>query len=292
MDAVCPFVGELFDTALSDLSSGFHPDSPLGSSIGSDFLMPESFFAQCKDGRAMERPSQMRNRISIYGVLALALCLQSCATISVKERVDGIGWKAPGHLEWWNDSLPTVIMLPRICKGTHSEFLIPGPEPRIALRLDLENATAVFHDDRLSCIENEPVSEDSLRLVVSRAPIPMGSADSVVLLGRLEKNGRDSYAYSLGKNDGFGRYSDNTCSDSSWCMRDGAVIRYRTNGRVHFLMVQEHLHPEASPWARRKRLEASLGYLISVPVDILLSPIYLIGFGILSWSLRDFSLGA
>ena len=226
----------------------------------------------------------------------LALTLQGCASWKVKSGIEDVGWKDDGHLAWWSDSLPRVLMLPRVCAGPVPEFRIPGPSPSVYLRLDLARRSAIFHDDSLSCSEATRDAVDSLRLVVADRDIPLGLADSVVLQGNLAPDGTlrreqflrgEKYSgwYSLGKE---GYYSDNTCPTGSWCLREGARIQYRTNGRMVSLQVQERLHPEDSPWARREKANRSVAYLFTVPIDIALSPVYAVGFVFLWWALRDY----
>jgi len=223
-------------------------------------------------------------------VLALASALVGlggCATIKVHDAVQEIGLLEPGHLEWWDDSAPRVIELPRVCDGERPEFLVPGPKPAVHLRLDAGAGTALFHDGPIDC--REAVAHGApLRLIVSRDLLPLTGPDSVLLQGRMAAPDPVETWYSMGK-DPDSDYGRNACSVGAICMHPGATLRWRTGGRTLDLEVKETLHPEATAAAVRKRRMASLGYLVTVPLDIVLSPIYLVGGIFLLISLRNFN---
>lgn len=222
-----------------------------------------------------------------FAAILASVLLPGCATIKVRDSVQEIGLLEPGHLEWWNDSLPRVIELPRVCDGDRMEFLVPGPTPGVHLRLDAAAGTALFHDGPVGC--RERVSNGApLRLIVSRDLLPLEGPDSLLLLGRMDGPNPAEPWYSLGK-DPDSTYGRNACSEGAWCMHPGAVLRWRTGGRVLEIPVRETLHPEHSLHAVRKRRIASLGYLVAVPLDIVLSPIYLVGGIFLLVSLRNFN---
>jgi hypothetical protein len=220
-----------------------------------------------------------------FAALLASVLLPGCATIKVRDAVQEVALLAPGHLEWWNDSAPRVIELPRVCDGDSQEFLVPGPRPAVHLRLDAATGTALFHDGPPAC--RQPVAGRApLRLIVSRDLLPLEGPDSVLLLGRMDGQDPADPWYSLGK-DPDSTYGRNACAQDAWCMRPGAVLRWRTGGRILEIPVRETLHPEHTLHAVRQRRIASLGYLVSVPLDIVLSPVYLVGGAILYFALRD-----
>lgn len=223
----------------------------------------------------------------VIAVLSAVFVLGGCATIKVRDSVQEVGLLEPGHLEWWDDSAPRVIELPRVCDGDRMEFLVPGPNPAVHLRLDAAAGTALFHDGPPVC--RKPVADGvPLRLIVSRDLLPLDGPDSVLLLGRMDGPDPADPWYSLGK-DPDSTYGRNPCSIGAMCMHPGAVLRWRTGGRVLEIPVRETLHPERSLHAVRKKRIASLGYLVSVPLDLVLSPVYLVGGVILYFGLRDFN---
>ncbi|MCB9496502.1 MAG: hypothetical protein H6686_06400 [Fibrobacteria bacterium] len=222
--------------------------------------------------------------------------LLGCASMKVSDRVDEVGAEVPGHTEWWDDSIPRVLMLPRVCSGENPVFQLPGPMPSVFLEVDWAEKTALFHDTPPACVEAAQVS-DSLRIVVSRWRIALRGNDSVQLDGRFSRADPDEIWYRLGTSEKLDamevpdgvkdpRY---LCTSGATCLREGANLRWRSDTGVVQLQVVERLHPERTPWAIHERRVRSLGYLVSVPIDIVLSPFYLVGGIILLIGLRDFN---
>lgn len=227
------------------------------------------------------------NARMLFLVASSLVLMGGCASIKVHDAVQEIGLLEPGHLEWWNDSLPRVLELPRVCDGTVSEFLVPGPRPAVHLRLNADSGSALFHDGPVHCREGV-TNGAPLRLVVSRDLLPLIGPDSLLLLGRMDDHDPSDPWYSLGK-DPEAQYGRNPCTVGARCMQPGAVLRWRTGGRLLEIPVTETLHPESSTDAVRKRRMARLGYIVAVPLDIVLSPIYLVGGVFLYFALRDFN---
>lgn len=229
--------------------------------------------------------------------------LVGCASIKVHEHVEEVELEGSGHTEWWNDSIPRVLVLPRVCSGKNPVYRIPGPTPSVYLEVDRQENIAKFHDISPTCVEAGNVS-DSLRIVVSRWKIPLGGADSVQLDGRFGpldsgSSSQDHYDnwYALGTLEGQddsdatkeGRDNRYICTYGAKCMREGANMRWLSDTGVVQLAVVERLHPGQTPWAVRERRLRSMGYLVSIPVDIVLSPVYLVGGIVLYFGLRDFN---